>query len=438
MTPSDAQQLTVQAVRATDLPQAVINGVVDKGTLDLTAFNGDGLLALSPWRLSAAGQKVWITARAEGVGQSTVLVAYPISGVEATSGLKNVAVSRAWLQGVRNGSSIVIECRVTFDGSDDVSTSVVFPVTTYTVKQRVGIIDRVAVGQGPHSINITNDGLRAFVANRDSNSVSVIDIKARKVIRTITGISTAFRSVLSPDNSLLYVSNLRSRSFTIIDTSTYSVVNTVQIDGGDDVIGLAVTADGLRLFVACHKNKIVSVHNAKTGQKMGSSITVTRDPYDLTINPEQTQVFIASYLEIGIINANGNGGLVGRISGTGRTQEIVFNPGNSPSARGYVTEVDNVLVINPVTNAIIKRIPGVRYAWGAAINPRAKQLWVGSVGPGGTQAYRDSVFIIDTVTDEISTRLTGFDNVADIAFVPSEDLALAVNQATGIVYFIAT
>ncbi|MFL1567083.1 YncE family protein [Pseudomonas sp. O62] len=311
-----------------------------------------------------------------------------------------------------------------------------FQVLTFQA-QAGGVAATVAVGVGPHAISITNDGLRAFVTCRDSNSISVIDIKTRSVINTIFGVPMAFDSVLSPDNKRLYVSNFGSRSYTVIDTSTYQTIMTVQIAGGDDVSGLAMSADGLRLFVACTRNALVSVHDTATGTSI-NRIAVTRDPVAMAINREQTQVFISSYLEVGIVNASGRSGLVGRIPGTNRPVQMVFGPDSGAASRVYVTDVDNILVIDPAKNVVIKKIPGVRYAWGAALNPNARELWVGSVGPGGLAAYRDSVFVINVDTDQIIRRLTGFENAASIAFVPNTRLALIANQASNTVSFIPT
>ncbi|WP_428553265.1 YncE family protein [Pseudomonas edaphica] len=434
VTSSDAQQLTLQAIRATDLPQAVINGVVDKGMLDLTAFNGDGLLALSPWRLSAAGQKVSITARAEGVEPLSVLRGYPINGVEAASGLKNVAVSRTWLQGVRNGSSIVIECRVTFDGSDDVSTSVVFPVTTYTVKQRTGVIANVAVGQSPQFVVLSKAGDKAFVSNHHGNSISVIDVTARKVIDTIPGINSPFKMVLSPDGSRLYVANFFGRTVTVINPATHGVLMRFDVKGVDVVQGVELNGDGSRLFVSTNVPSLIVVLDAISGSEL-RRIPTTPNPVAMALNPEKTQIYFTAEQQVAAVNANGLSGVVGKVAGFSRPQDLVFNPNNIPSARIYVADNDFVRIINPVNNALIKSLGGFHYAWGVKMHPTARQCYVGSVGPGGTTSYRDSLFVIDTVTETVINRFTGFDNLADITFTSDGNLALLVNQATGIVSF---
>ena len=297
-----------------------------------------------------------------------------------------------------------------------------------------GLTDTVDVGMGPHSINITNDGLRAFVTCRISHAVSVIDIRARKVIHTLFNVNSAFPSVLSPDNRRLYVGNFDGSSYTVIDTSTYRILSTVPIAGGNDLSGLAITADGSRLFVACTRNAFVSVHDTVSGNVLGR-VAVGVNPFGLAVNPEQTQVLVASISVLDVISAGTHNALVARISGTKRPAHIAFGAG-TPARYAYVTDSDGVLVVDLMSNAIVQKIVGINLAWGITRNPNAPELWVGGVGPGGVGTNRDSVYIINTNTHQITKRLTGFSNAANIAFSPAAGVALVVNNGSNSVSFV--
>lgn len=297
-----------------------------------------------------------------------------------------------------------------------------------------GLTDTVDVGMGPHSINITNDGLRAFVTCRISHAVSVIDIRARKVIHTLFNVNSAFLSVLSPDNRRLYVGNFEGSSYTVIDTSTYRILSTVPIAGGNDLSGLAITADGSRLFVACTRNAFVSVHDTVSGNVLGR-VAVGVNPFGVAVNPEQTQVLVASISVLDIISAGTHNALVARINGTKRPAHIAFGAG-TPARYAYVSDNDGVLVVDLMSNAIIQKIVGINLAWGITRNPNAPELWVGGVGPGGVGTNRDSVYIINTNTNQITKRLTGFSNAANIAFSPAAGVALVVNNGSDSVSFV--
>lgn len=297
-----------------------------------------------------------------------------------------------------------------------------------------GLTDTVDVGMAPHSITITNDGLRAFVTCQFSHSVSVIDIRARKVIHTLFSVNSAFLSVLSPDNRRLYVGNFDGASYTVIDTSTYRILSTVPIVGGNDLSGLAITADGSRLFVACTRNSFVSVHDTVSGNVLGR-VAVGVNPFGVAVNPEQTQVLVASTSVLDIISAGTRNALVARINGTGRSIQIAFSAG-TPARYAYVSDKDGVLVVDLMSNTIIQKIVGINWAWGITRNPNAPEIWVGGVGPGGIGSNRDSVYIINTNTNQITKRLTGFSNAANIAFSPAAGVALVVNNGSNSVSFV--
>ncbi|MGE1154122.1 hypothetical protein [Pseudomonas kitaguniensis] len=432
---SEIQLLTVETINVSKLPRALINNVANDGILNLQTISGDLTLALAVWPFIFLGQRVSVTLRSKLTSPLELLAFYPITAAEVKTGVANLAVPRQWLKTA--SESIEVDVSVTFDGSETVSNAVVFPNTRYSVKQSVGVVGTVEVGQQPHDVVITSDGALAYVTNLYSHSVSVIDLRSRTVIYTIPGIQSAYQSVLSSDNSRLYVGNFYSKSFTVIDTVARRPILTIPIEGGDAIEGLVLNGDNSRLFVACSANSFISVHDAKTGASL-NRISVTKRPIGMALNPEKTQVFIATSTEVVIINASGLGGVVGRIAGFTTPQDFAFTPSNLPSPRVYVANNSTVAIVDVRSNTLVKTLPGFRYSWGIAMNPRAQECYVGSVGPSGQGAYRDSLFVIDTVTEQVIRRHVGFDNIANIAFTPDGSLALIVNNAAGTVTFFNT
>ena len=102
------------------------------------------------------------------------------------------------------------------------------------------IISTVRVGTEPHSLTASPDGLRIYVANYLSNSVSVIDLSTKKVIRTI---SLHYQDgpldlACSPDGNLLYIANHRSGLLKVIDTRTFRCIRVVGV--GSNLWGIAI------------------------------------------------------------------------------------------------------------------------------------------------------------------------------------------------------
>ena len=95
----------------------------------------------------------------------------------------------------------------------------------------------IQVGKKPWQVLFNVDGSRAITSNSGSDDVSVIDTTTLTVIKTIDCGNGPFFSVFNQDQTKLYVSNagalhppLEPGSLTIIDTATYTVIGTTPLE----------------------------------------------------------------------------------------------------------------------------------------------------------------------------------------------------------------
>ena len=85
----------------------------------------------------------------------------------------------------------------------------------------------IATGSHPNDFCITKNGKYLFVANANDNSVSVIDLPAKKIIETLTASlypnapqgSTTNGLALSPDEKTLYIANADNNCLAVFDVS---------------------------------------------------------------------------------------------------------------------------------------------------------------------------------------------------------------------------
>lgn len=78
----------------------------------------------------------------------------------------------------------------------------------------------ITVGLGPYKVVFTPDGKKAFVANQQDYTVSVVDTASSTVVKTFsTGPSTIAES---PDGSQTFLNNLTGRSIMVVDNRTLS------------------------------------------------------------------------------------------------------------------------------------------------------------------------------------------------------------------------
>lgn len=89
------------------------------------------------------------------------------------------------------------------------------------------IVDSIQVGDNPNDFCLSSHGDYLFVANANDNSVSVIDIKRRRVIETLNAAlyttklsgSTTNGVCLSPDEKTLFIANADNNCLAVFDIS---------------------------------------------------------------------------------------------------------------------------------------------------------------------------------------------------------------------------
>jgi YVTN family beta-propeller protein len=131
------------------------------------------------------------------------------------------------------------------------------------------VLNKIAVGNYPHSIVLNNEGL-AYVTNQWSDNVSVIDLAASRVIDTLmTGNGPAGLS-LSADGRSLYVVNSFSSDISVIDLNTG--IERKRLPAGNNPTGAQLSPDGKTLYVTSRRALI-----APYGDPLISELTAVND-----------------------------------------------------------------------------------------------------------------------------------------------------------------
>ena len=133
--------------------------------------------------------------------------------------------------------------------------------STRTVLQEVNFLvpgSEVATGEFPFDVALksTESGAaaQAFVSSQRDNEVLAVDIPTRGITRIPVG-SQPNKMLLSPDQSRLYVANGNSDSVSVIDTNSNTVVGTISLSRheekykGANPNSLALSPDGQTLYV---------------------------------------------------------------------------------------------------------------------------------------------------------------------------------------------
>ncbi len=155
------------------------------------------------------------------------------------------------------------------------------------------------------TLAMTADDTRLIVANRQNNSVSVLQVKdshgndtSLKLAEIAVGKEPRFVAV-TPDGHLAMVTNGKDSTVTVIDLSDYSVKST--IDVGKEPRGIAFSPNGRYAYVANHTSGSVSVIRTSAlavvntvttgGNPMAIAITNDGDNDDLDETVHVTRFF---------------------------------------------------------------------------------------------------------------------------------------------------
>jgi len=129
---------------------------------------------------------------------------------------------------------------------------------------------------------------RLFVAELGNDSLGVIDLANRKLIRTITGLKEPQGVGYEPSTDMLYVANAGDGSVRLFEGSDYNSAG--QIELGSDADNIRVDAAAKRIFVG-YGSGALAVIDPSTRSRVGD-ISLEAHPESFQIDPDANQIFV--------------------------------------------------------------------------------------------------------------------------------------------------
>lgn len=159
------------------------------------------------------------------------------------------------------------------------------------VKLSSGPMATVQVGTHPAHVVVDRAGQRAFVTNAGDNTVAVIDLSRRTVVRTIATGRYPHGLRLSPNGAELYVANVQDGSVSVIDTAKLAEVGRIPV--GRAPVQVGFTPDGNRVYVSLRDENSVAIIDTPSRTKIGT-IAVGRGPIQVHATPDGRFVYVAN------------------------------------------------------------------------------------------------------------------------------------------------
>lgn len=149
----------------------------------------------------------------------------------------------------------------------------------------------IAVGMHPAHVVADQSGRRAFVTNAGDNTVSVVDLTARKLIATIGSGSYPHGLRMSPDGREVYVANVQDGTVSVIDVGKLAEVGRIPV--GKTPVQVGFTPDGTKVYVSLRDENRVAIINTATRSLIGT-INVGPNPIQVHATPNGRFVYVAN------------------------------------------------------------------------------------------------------------------------------------------------
>lgn len=319
---------------------------------------------------------------------------------------------------------------------------------------------------GPYILDVDKETNRIYVANYDDNgSVSVIDGRTDKIIKTIqTGGGTNSATVNERTNRI-YATNYYDGTVSVIDGDTNKVIKTIPLGSGklappgcDDTNNCTTGAGPYQAAVNPNTNKIyvdnyfdhtISVIDGWSNQQV-ATIKIGNAPYGIAVNTITNRIYD--------VDSNGITVTDGRTDTVIATISVGTNPlwvaVNEQTNRIYVANNndDTVSVIDGRSNKVIDTIAIPPGLVPARCTDNCTSYGSAPVALAISRAS-NTIYVTDFLTgalsliDGYSNRVLGSITVGSGAPVPpdcfvtstctsfgSEPFAVAVNDETGKIY----
>lgn len=125
--------------------------------------------------------------------------------------------------------------------------------------------EQLPINGSPEKIISDSNRMAFYVANRNNNTISVIDAKTRKIKNTIKVGEKPTSIILSPDNKFLYIGTGKSNNINIIDLDLETVIDTIELPIETQFPGdIKITKDGKYLVVTSETTNKVSIIDLAT------------------------------------------------------------------------------------------------------------------------------------------------------------------------------
>ena len=136
-------------------------------------------------------------------------------------------------------------------------------------------VTNVPVGHGSEGFDLTPDGEELWVANAQDQTISVIDVAAKKVVATIPSTQAANRLKITLDGKYAFVSDMDGNDLLVIDVATRKEYQKITLPASSE--GWLMAPGGKVAYTTLNTRDAVAVIDLAT-MKMTGEVKTGRGP----------------------------------------------------------------------------------------------------------------------------------------------------------------
>ncbi len=278
------------------------------------------------------------------------------------------------------------------------------------------VIKTIAVGNGPEGVAINDSDDTVYVANWNSDYVSVINGRTGAVDDTITVGQRPAGVAVNQSDDTVYITNWNSNYVSVINGRISVVDDTISLGAQPNLV--AVDQGDDTVYVTIRFSNYVSVINGRTSE-VDDTIIVGKNPSGVAMDQGDDTVYVTNDGDGYVSVIDGRTGDVDDTIAVG--QRPLWVAVNQSDDTVYVANLnsDTVSVINGRTGLVEDTIASVK-PYGVAVDQADGTVYVANYGPG-------YVSVIDGRTGDVDDTIT----------VGTGPILLEVDQAgtnQGVVY----
>lgn len=173
-----------------------------------------------------------------------------------------------------------------------------FVISTHPTRDSISVVDlrtrrlvrTIRTGPAPNFTVITRDGTRAYVSNSGNGTISEIDLRSWTVTRSLDGGASPEHLVFARDERTLYVAAAASGQVHAVSVETGKIVGT--FDLGKALHGLDLGDDGKTLFASLVQEDALIALDTETGKRR--VLALAPAPYHLGVIRGAGKLYVSS------------------------------------------------------------------------------------------------------------------------------------------------